>query len=261
MACPSAVSWSRSPASSTGSRATASPFPLPRMRDMSIAAIDQGTTSTRALMLQPDGSARVAKAVEHRQIYPQPGWVEHDPEELIDNLNACAEAIGEAGALGIDNQGESCLAWNAETKEAVSPVIVWQDSRTAGIIESLKQDGAEAETLARAGLPLDAYFYAATLVWIVAHNDEAQRLLARGKLRLGTTDAFFLDRLTGRCVTDITTASRTSLMNLASGAWDAELCRLFKVPIEALPEIHATTGDFGATTVGDRRVQIGRAHV
>src|SRR3546814_1263678 len=106
MACPSAVSWSRSPASSTGSRATASPFPLPRMRDMSIAAIDQGTTSTRALMLQPDGSARVAKAVEHRQIYPQPGWVEHDPEELIDNLNACAEAIGEAGALGIDNRSE-----------------------------------------------------------------------------------------------------------------------------------------------------------
>src|SRR3546814_168290 len=133
------------------------------------------------------------------------------PEELIDNLNACAEAIGEAGALGIDNQGESCLAWNAETKEAVSPVIVWQDSRTAGIIESLKQDGAEAETLARAGLPLDAYFSAAKLAWIVAHNDEAQRLLARGKLRLGTTDAFFLDRLTGRCVTDITTASRTSL--------------------------------------------------
>src|SRR3546814_10484719 len=142
---------------------------------MSIAASDQGTTSTRALMLQPDGSARVGKAVEHRQIYPQPGWVEHDPEELIDNLNACAEAIGEAGALGIDNQGESCLAWNAETKEAVSPVIVWQDSRTAGIIESLKQDGAEAETLARAGLPLDAYFSAAKLAWIVAHNDEDRK--------------------------------------------------------------------------------------
>src|SRR3546814_8284426 len=113
----------------------------------------------------------------------------------------------------------------------LSPVILWQDSRTAGIIESLKQDGAEAETLARAGLPLDAYFFAAKLAWIVAHNDEAQRLLARGKLRLGTTDAFFLDRLTGRCVTDITTASRTSLMNLASGAWDAELCRLFQVQI------------------------------
>src|SRR3546814_14744431 len=89
---------------------------------------------------------------------------------LIDNLNACAEAIGEAGALGIDNQGESCLAWNAETKEAVSPVIVWQDSRTAGIIESLKQDGAEAATLARAGLPPDAYFSAAKLAWIVAHK-------------------------------------------------------------------------------------------
>src|SRR3546814_8732006 len=120
--------------------------------------------------------------------------------------------------------------WSSDVCSSdLSPVIVWQDSRTAGIIESLKQDGAEAETLARAGLPLDAYFSAAKLAWIVAHNDEAQRLLARGKLRLGTTDAFFLDRLTGRCVTDITTASRTSLMNLASGAWDAELCRLFKV--------------------------------
>src|SRR3546814_16917534 len=91
------------------------------------------------------------------------------------------------------------------------------------------------------------------LAWIVAHNDEAQRLLARGKLRLGTTDAFFLDRLTGRCVTDITTASRTSLMNLARGAWDAELCRLFQVPIEALPEVHATTAASGPTKVGGRR--------
>src|SRR3546814_13908798 len=110
MACPSAVSWSRSPASATGSRATAAPFPLPRMRDMSIAAIDQGTTSTRALMLQPDGSARLAKAVEPRQIYPQPGWVEPDPDELIENPTACPNAVGEAGATGIDTQDASSLA-------------------------------------------------------------------------------------------------------------------------------------------------------
>src|SRR3546814_19161339 len=121
MSCPSAVSWSRSPASSTGSRATASPFPLPRMRDMSIAAIDQGTTSTRDLMLQPDGSARVAKAVEHRQIYPQPGWVEQDPDELIDNLKACDEATAEASALGCEPQGDSSVALNAETKKNGTP--------------------------------------------------------------------------------------------------------------------------------------------
>ncbi len=223
---------------------------------MTIAAIDQGTTSTRALALQADGTAVVVKAVEHRQIYPQPGWVEHDPEELIASILACAEAVEAPEAFGIDNQGESCLAWNAETKEAVSPVIVWQDSRTAEVIEALKRDGAEALTLERAGLPLDAYFSAAKLAWIVETLPEAKSLLAQGKLRLGTTDAFFLDRLTGRCVTDITTASRTSLMNLQTGQWDAELCRLFGVPPEALPEIVATTGDFGSLSVGGKAVPV-----
>ncbi|MGD1876111.1 MAG: FGGY family carbohydrate kinase, partial [Kiloniellaceae bacterium] len=223
---------------------------------MTIAALDQGTTSTRALALQPDGTATVVKALEHRQVYPRPGWVEHDPEELIANLRACAEAVEDLEALGIDNQGESCLAWNAETKEAISPVIVWQDGRTAETIENLKRGGAEKETLDRAGLPLDSYFSAAKLAWIVQTLPEAQRLLSRGKLRLGTTDAFFLDRLTGRCVTDITTASRSSLMNLESGQWDPELCRLFGVPLEALPEIVATTGDFGAMTVAGKSVPV-----
>ncbi len=223
---------------------------------MTIAAIDQGTTSTRALALEADGTARVVKAVEHRQIYPRPGWVEHDPEELIASIRACAEAIGSPEAFGIDNQGESCLAWHAETKEAVSPVIVWQDSRTAETIVGLKAEGAEALTLERAGLPLDAYFSAAKLAWIVEHLPEAKRLLDQGKLRLGTTDAFFLDRLTGRCVTDVTTASRTSLMNLETGQWDAELCRLFGVPLTALPEIVPTTGDFGALDVDGKAVPV-----
>ncbi|GAB4355654.1 MAG: glycerol kinase [Kiloniellaceae bacterium] len=223
---------------------------------MTIAAIDQGTTSTRALALQPDGTAAVVLALEHRQIYPRPGWVEHDPEELVANIQACAAAVAAPEAFGIDNQGESCLAWNAETKQAVSPVIVWQDSRTAEVIEALKRDGAEAETLARAGLPLDPYFSAAKLAWIVEHLPEAKRLLNDGQLRLGTTDAFFLDRLTGRCVTDITTASRTSLMNLESGQWDPELCRLFKVPLDALPQIVPTTGDFGALTVNGNAVPV-----
>src|SRR3546814_6840702 len=166
----------------------------------------------------------------------------------------CAEAIGDAEAVGIDNQGESCLAWDSATKEPVSPVIVWQDSRTADTIEGLKRDGAEAVTLARAGLPLDCYFSAAKLAWLVERLPAARRLLAQGRLRLGTTDAFFLDCLAGRCVTDITTASRTSLMNLASGCWDPELCRLFGVPIEALPEIVPTTGDLGPLDHGRRRL-------
>ncbi|MEQ8354035.1 MAG: FGGY family carbohydrate kinase [Kiloniellaceae bacterium] len=223
---------------------------------MTIAAIDQGTTSTRALALAPDGTAAVVKALEHRQIYPRPGWVEHDPEELVANILACAEAVDGLEALGIDNQGESCLAWNAETKEAVSPVIVWQDGRTSQVIDKLKRDGAEEATLARAGLPLDAYFSASKLAWIFEHSAAARRLHAAGKLRLGTTDAFFLDRLTGRCVTDITTASRTSLLDLAQGRWDSELCRLFGVPLDALPEIVPTTGDFGAMEVRGRRVPV-----
>ena len=141
---------------------------------MTIAAIDQGTTSTRALTLQADGTAAVVKAVEHRQIYPQPGWVEHDPEELIASILACAEAVEAPEAFGIDNQGESCLAWHAETKDAVSPVIVWQDSRTAEVIEKLKGDGAEALTLERAGLPLDAVALPAQGLDVVRQADIAE---------------------------------------------------------------------------------------
>lgn len=212
---------------------------------MRFAAIDQGTTSTRALVMEPDGTLHVAHSVAHRQIYPRPGWVEHDPEELIRALQACADALEGVTALGIDNQGESCLAWDSDTKQALSPVIVWQDNRTNDRINALKDQGREAETLARAGLPLDPYFSAAKLAWILQTIPAAQAAHKRGTLRLGTTDAFFLDRLTGRCVTDVTTASRTSLMNLETLSWDPVLCDLFGVPLDSLPTIVATTGDFG----------------
>ncbi|HMB48181.1 MAG TPA: FGGY family carbohydrate kinase, partial [Afifellaceae bacterium] len=223
---------------------------------MSIVAIDQGTTSTRALKLEADGSTEIVKSLEHRQIYPQPGWVEHDPEELLANVLACAAAVADAEAFGIDNQGESCLAWDAQTKRAISPVLVWQDSRTQDRIDELKRSGAETETLERAGLPLDSYFSASKLAWIFATLPEAKDLHAGGRLRLGTTDAFFLDRLTGRFVTDVTTASRTSLMNLHTLQWDETLCALFGVPMDALPEIVATTGDFGALEVAGRNLPI-----
>ena len=212
---------------------------------MRIAGIDQGTTSTRVLALDEIGDLRVLHSVEHQQIYPQKGWVEHDPEELIRNIQTCANAAGKIDALGIDNQGESCLAWDAVTKEALSPVIVWQDNRTIAEIERLKADGKEAETLARAGLPLDPYFSASKLAWIVENLPAARTALTRGTLRLGTTDAFFLDRLTGRFVTDVSTASRTSLLNPERLQWDETLCEIFNVPIECLPEIVPTTGDFG----------------
>lgn len=213
---------------------------------MTVIALDQGTTSTRALVLDDVGGSKVVATREHRQFYPAPGWVEHDPEELIAALRSCVEAAGACLAIGIDNQGESCLAWDAESKQAISPVIVWQDNRTQPQIDRLQAEGAAETVLERAGLPLDSYFSASKLAWILETIPRARELRQQGRLRLGTTDAFFLDRLTGRFVTDISTASRTSLMNLAQGGWDAELCRLFGVPMDCLPEIVPTTGDFGA---------------
>lgn len=220
---------------------------------MLVAAIDQGTSSTRTLLVDQTGNLRVAHSLSHQQYYPQEGWVEHDPVELLNNVRACVEAAGAVAALGIDNQGESCLAWRSDTHEALTPVIVWQDKRSLACTESMKQQGLEAETLNRAGLPLDPYFSASKLGWIMQNVPAAKEALLQGKLRLGTTDAYFLDCLTDRFVTDITTASRTSLMNLRSGQWDAELCQLFGIPMECLPEIVPSTGDFGTlrSSAGD----------
>lgn len=213
---------------------------------MRVGAIDQGTTSTRVLVLEEGGEPRIVSRFEQRQHYPQAGWVEHDPEEILRHIRSSLAAAGRLDAIAIANQGESCLAWNGETGEALSPIIVWQDQRTGHVIERLKEEGAEKITLAKAGLPLDAYFSASKLAWIIDHVPEARDLAGRGKLRLGTSDAFFLDRLTGRFATDVTTASRTSLMNLKDCAWDTDLCALFGVPLEALPEIRPTIADFGA---------------
>lgn len=195
-------------------------------------------------------------SLPHKQYYPQKGWVEHDPEELIDNINRCAQACPSPAAIGIDNQGESCLAWNRDTGEAITNVIVWQDNRTRDIIDTLQQDNVEEMVLKRAGLPLDSYFSATKLGWIIANIPEAKALYNRGKLCLGTTDAFFLHRLTGCFVTDISTASRTSLYNLHTRSWDSELCRLFGVPLDALPEIVSTTGNFGTMEVHGRDVPV-----
>lgn len=212
---------------------------------MRIAAIDQGTTSTRVLVVTQNGSADIQQSLRHQQHHPHPGWVEHDPIELLNNLQRCLESTGKVDAIGIANQGESCLAWDAKTGEPLSPVIVWQDNRTAAEIGRLRAVGAEALTLSRAGLALDPYFSASKLAWIVQNLPAAQNALKAKRLRLGTTDAYFLDRLTGVFATDVTTASRTSLMNLATGQWDSELCELFGVPMETLPEIRDTVGFFG----------------
>ncbi|MET0639601.1 MAG: FGGY family carbohydrate kinase [Hyphomicrobium sp.] len=212
---------------------------------MRVAAIDQGTTSTRVLVADSEGGLEIACAMTHRQFHPHAGWVEHDPEELLANIRHCLNAAAKIDAIGLDNQGESCLAWDAETGSALSPVIVWQDNRTADGVARLKADGASLLTLSRAGLPLDAYFSASKLAWILNNVPAAKDALSAGRLRLGTTDAFFLDRLTGNFATDVTTASRTSLMDLETGKWDHDLCELFGVPIACLPEIRHTVADYG----------------
>ncbi|MCY6381924.1 FGGY family carbohydrate kinase [Hoeflea prorocentri] len=215
---------------------------------MRILAVDQGTTSTRGIVFDRDGRSQTVFYREHRQSYPRSGWVEHDPDELLGNVRACFEAaLASSGvmAAGIANQGESCLAWDAEDGAPVGPVIVWQDGRTADDLARLKAEGAEAMTLERAGLPLDSYFSASKLGWIARNNARAKELAALGRLRLGTTDAFFRDRLTGCFETDLTTASRTSLLNLEACQWDEELCALFGVPVDALPSITPTSGALG----------------
>ena len=223
---------------------------------MTILAIDQGTTSTRALRVDDEGQIELTRVIKHKQFYPKPGWVEHDPEVLITNIETCIKASHDIDAIGIDNQGESCLAWHADTKQALCPVIVWQDNRSEAVIEKLKSNHCEARVLEISGLPLDAYFSASKLAWIVEHCGDAKILLKQGKLRLGTTDAFFLDRLANRFVTDITTASRTSLLNLHTGNWDQELCDLFNVPIDALPQIVSTTGELGTIKTQGKSIPV-----
>lgn len=227
---------------------------------MRVVAIDQGTTSTRAFVLGGSGpGAQKGEIVcrrTHKQHYPAPGRVEHDPEEILSHIHDCLNAAGPVDAVGLGNQGESCLAWERDTGRAISPVIVWQDQRTRKEISQLKASGAAELVMERAGLPLDAYFSASKLAWILDHLPQAKDLLARGRLCLGTSDAFFLHRLTGRFVTDASTASRTSLMNLETGQWDEDLCALFGVPITALPEIVPTMGDFGEVVIGARKVAL-----
>ena len=226
---------------------------------MKILAIDQGTTSTRALTFDEAGQYTPIASFSHAQSYPAPGRVEHDPAELLRNVRACIDAaagLDDLAAIGLDNQGESCLAWDALTRQPVGPVIVWQDDRTRDTIARLEASGIAELVAGRAGLPLDPYFSASKLAWILVHNERARDLHAAGRLRMGTTDAFFLDSLAGRFVTDVSTASRTSLMNLRSCDWDPQLCEVFGVPVETLPEIVDTTGIQGLIECGDRMIPL-----
>jgi glycerol kinase len=210
-----------------------------------ILAIDQGTTATKIARLEADGTFRVLATRAHRQFAPRPGWAEHDAEELVAVLSEALAQAGDVAAFGLANQGETVVAWDATSKRPLGRAIVWHDQRTRDDVETLRAAGVEDEIRARAGLPLDCYFSASKLAWLLRHAPEAAALRRAGRLRLGTSDAFFRDRLTGRHATDATTASRTSLMNLATRRWDERLCAIFGVPVELLPAIEPSAGALG----------------
>ncbi|MFN4099264.1 MAG: glycerol kinase GlpK [Pararhodobacter sp.] len=218
---------------------------------MPILAIDQGTTSSRAIFFDADLTPRASAQQEFTQHYPAPGWVEHDPEDLWNTtLDTCESALEQAGpavALGITNQRETVVIWDKETGETIHNAIVWQDRRTADHCAELKTAGNEAEVTARTGLLLDPYFSATKIGWLLDNVPGARKRAEAGKLAFGTVDSFLIWRLTeGRVhATDATNAARTLLYNIGTGAWDEDLCRLFNVPMAMLPEVRDCNGEFG----------------
>ena len=232
-----------------------------------VIAVDQGTTSTRALLFDREARMIAAAQRELPQHYPAPGWVEHDPEDIWrDTLSVVREAIGKVAlqriaAIGLTNQRETVVVWDRATGEPIHRAIVWQDRRTADSCASLKAEGMEVEVRAKTGLLLDPYFSATKLAWLLDNVAGARARAERGELAFGTIDTFLLWRLTGGKVhaTDVTNASRTLLYDIHAQRWDPELCRLFRVPQAILPEVRDNSGSFGLTEPGlfDRQIVIG----
>ena len=219
----------------------------------SILALDQGTTSSRALVVHQDGSILGAGQQEFPQHFPEPGWVEHDPEDLLaSTLTAARAALAAAGerpaAIGITNQRETVVLWDRKTLRAAAPAIVWQDRRTADRCRELRELGAEAAIRAKTGLVLDPYFSATKLEWLL-RDAGLRRRAERGELAAGTVDSWLIARLTGgrAHVTDPTNASRTMLCSLATAQWDRELLELFGIPDGVLPAITRSSGVCGDT--------------
>jgi len=222
-----------------------------------ILAIDQGTTSSRAIVFSSDGHPVTTVQREFRQIYPADGWVEHDPEDIWrSTLEVSHAAIEEAQAkggrvvaIGITNQRETTLVWDRATGKPIYNAIVWQDRRTGALCRELVEGGAEAQVRAASGLLIDPYFSATKAAWQLDHVEGARARAERGELAFGTVDSFLLWRLTGGRVhaTDATNASRTNLFNIHDLTWDDELLRLFRVPRACLPEVKDCAADFAMT--------------
>jgi glycerol kinase len=220
-----------------------------------VLAIDQGTTSTRAVVYDETGRSLGAASRELNQHYPRPGWVEHDPEEIWASVGEVVpQSLNLAGiegkqltAIGITNQRETVVLWERAGGQPVAPAVVWQDRRTADFCRQRHAD--EPWISERTGLVLDPYFSATKIRWLLDQDAQLRARAATGDLACGTIDSFLIARLTGGRVhaTDATNASRTLLLNLHTGAWDDELCRYFDVPTALLPEVRPSAADFGAT--------------
>jgi len=227
-----------------------------------ILALDQGTTSSRAILFDEAGAIAAVAQHEFQQFYPQAGWVEHDPTEILTSQMACAvEVLGKVGArprdvaaIGITNQRETVIVWERATGKPIHPAIVWQDRRTAAMCAALEESGLGETVSAKTGLVLDPYFSATKVRWILDNVAGAREMADRGELAFGTVDCWLIWHLTSgmRHVTDVTNASRTLLYNIVKGEWDAELLRIFDIPGTMLPEVVWSSQQVGdvTTTLG-----------
>src|SRR5215467_14092717 len=225
---------------------------------MYIGAIDQGTTSTRFMVFDRAGKTVAAAQKEHQQIYPRPGWVEHDPEEIWRcTQQVIAEAMQQRNlaprdlaAIGITNQRETTIVWNRRTGEPVTNALVWQDTRVSDYVSEFTKQGGQDRFRQKTGLPLATYFSALKLRWILDNIPNARHPAESGELVFGTVDSFLIWRLTGGIqggvhATDVTNASRTQLMNLENLSWDEDLLREFRVPAAVLPKIYSSSEVYG----------------
>jgi glycerol kinase len=228
-----------------------------------LMAIDQGTSSSRCIILDASAATVASAQQEFPQEYPQPGWVEHDPEAIWDSVvDVTKKALDEVGdvsiaGLGLTNQRETTLLWDRDTGECVHRAIVWQDRRTADYCQALKDKGCEQMVIDRTGLRLDPYFSATKIAWILDNVDGVRERAEAGRLAFGTIDSFLLWRLTGGKVhaTDASNASRTLLFNIHTQRWSDDLLELFSIPASLLPEVRDCAADFGVTdpaTIGAR---------
>src|SRR5581483_10160609 len=220
-----------------------------------ILALDQGTTSSRAILFDGEGAIVAIARKEFEQIFPKPGWVEHNPEEIWSSqISVAVEALssarlrpGDVAAVGITNQRETVVLWDRASGEPVGNAIVWQDRRTAGMCDDLKRGGHEQMIRERTGLVIDAYFSASKIAWMLQNIPGVRARAEKGELAVGTVDSWLVWKLTrgAQHITDVSNASRTMLFNIHSGAWDDDLLRLFGVPRQLLPEVCPSSEFYG----------------